>query len=360
MAIRKTYGLRTIISIMVAMSTMMALTLPIHADESTDMSSIDSIQVHPVGYKTDFSGEQLDYGLLSTQMAESNRMKTNQRTLESLNANDSMRALSDQIADNRIPIIGSSLRTKGYRSVVFIVSYFNAEHTGNMSTCSGSLIAPNVVLTAGHCLYDDGMQHGDFTVVPARDGSIKSDKNEMNGNTFVPDVSNTDKYPYGAYGTTNMWFDQSWLDSYNRNQDWGILFLDRNVVSATDGSPVSVLDVDIPNADNYEQYTVDITGYPGTYPDETKGPGMMFTATGKITKNSTYDKEHKKTYDYVWETNVPISSGQSGGPTWIINDEYNPIIIGINESNRGKGEVEPGNFLMIHSSLLNIINNARN
>lgn len=50
------------------------------------------------------------------------------------------------------------------------VANFSAD--GQMSSCTGTLVGPRHILTAGHCLFQGGNIWHDFTVIPGRDASV--------------------------------------------------------------------------------------------------------------------------------------------------------------------------------------------
>ena len=77
--------------------------------------------------------------------------------------------------------------------------------------CTGSLVGPDVVLTAGHCLFRPFLYGGDgFTtgvrVVPAKNG---------------------DEEPYGSVDSDAIWVSQAYVESggADASQDWGIIRL---------------------------------------------------------------------------------------------------------------------------------------
>ncbi len=81
--------------------------------------------------------------------------------------------------------------------------------------CSGSIIAPQYVLTAGHCAYDEGIYSSNIFIFPGNNGASE---------------------PYGYFTATLAYIPQQWIDTAtgdfsnaNVNYDWALLRLNTTV-----------------------------------------------------------------------------------------------------------------------------------
>ncbi len=97
--------------------------------------------------------------------------------------------------------------------------------------CSGTMIDPATCLVAGHCVYNrgNGIPNGwatDVYIVPGWDG---------NGNIVPPNSvgSNTSLQNFGYAHSTGLGAGTAWVNSGSRDQDWGVVSLDRAVGGLT-------------------------------------------------------------------------------------------------------------------------------
>lgn len=117
-----------------------------------------------------------------------------------------------------IGIIGSDDRVMVGNTAVGpwcnMVSLLIETSTGGRYVGSGFMIGPNAVATAGHCVYNSefGGWAKKITVVPARNGSIQ---------------------PYGAASSTKLECGGNWHDSYNNQDDWGVITINSNLGNST-------------------------------------------------------------------------------------------------------------------------------
>ncbi|ASO17891.1 glutamyl endopeptidase [Actinoalloteichus hoggarensis] len=183
--------------------------------------------------------------------------------------------------------------------------------------CSGFLVSADTVLTAGHCLHPGGTgSAADFytnvRVAPGRNGST---------------------LPYGSCGRTTMWTDQTWIDSSNTNQDWGVIKLDCAVGNTTGWFGFRW------QSASYDGTHITIRGYPGD-----KQAGTMWFHGGPI-RQSLGNKLHY-TVDTV--------GGQSGSPVY--NDDLSAIAI---HSNGRTPQVDYNKGTRITQSLFEFIDGVR-
>jgi len=181
-----------------------------------------------------------------------------------------------------LSVIGSDGRTQvtsttstPYRGIVHITRD-GAAH------CTGFLVSPNTVVTAGHCL------HGG------------TGKDWISGLSFIPG-RNGSSQPYGSASYTSRWVDTTWISSSNKSQDWGIVKLNTSFswyfsMAWQDAS--------------YNGTTVTITGYPGD-----KTLGTMWTMPGLVTSSLPNNLCYT----------IDTEEGQSGSPVY----KSGNVVIGI-------------------------------
>lgn len=156
-----------------------------------------------------------------------------------------------------------------------IVAIQFAEHgSTRMSQCTGNLVAPILVLTAGHCVYSNNGWHHLIRVTPGKNG-----------------FSN----PYGGCNAKKLYTVKGWYNSSNQRNgttngnDYGAIKLNGSI-----GNTVGWMGF---SSSGVVGRSVRITGYPGEKPYFT-----MWTEAGKIAKKS----------DHVFYTYIDFTPGQSG------------------------------------------------
>ena len=93
---------------------------------------------------------------------------------------------------------------------------------GRESSCSGTMIGPFHVLTAGHCMHTDGEWADSITFSPGQ-----------TGNSIDSGFSRSDFQPYGEARATQFTTFNAWTQNANFDWDIGLLTLDRNVGNTT-------------------------------------------------------------------------------------------------------------------------------
>jgi hypothetical protein len=116
------------------------------------------------------------------------------------------------------------------------------------SGCSGTLIAPNIVLTAGHCLWSQKFSG------PPR--SIR----------VAPGRIDRDTAPYGTIKAAHYWVPRGFIDGPDRSiWDFGVIYLARPFQQINRFIPVSALDdPDLHYVAAHRRLSV--AGYPGDRP----------------------------------------------------------------------------------------------
>lgn len=172
-------------------------------------------------------------------------------------------------------IIGTDDRTQitnttsfPYRAIVYIET--------NRGRCTGWMIGPHTVATAGHCVHSGG-SNGQWAtwarVYPGKNGSSN---------------------PYGYANATNFKSVVGWTQNGNHEYDYGAIQLDRNIGNSTGWFGFRW------QAASYAGEAETITGYPG------EKNGTMWTHENRV----HYDTERKLYYQN------DTTGGQSGSPVY--------------------------------------------
>lgn len=163
------------------------------------------------------------------------------------------------------------------------------------------LEGPNLIVTAGHCLYGDVTNNGLYQ------------DNEFNPTfpdrvTFFP-AKNGATNPYGAISITEIHIDNSYYTTCNTSNDWGACTLSSSIGNTIGwNGKISYY---------YEQnHDATIWGYPGEVNNVTQY--SMWQDTDKLTalNNGVYNYE------------IDTSGGQSGAPI-VVNLESGSYVCGI-------------------------------
>lgn len=206
--------------------------------------------------------------------------------------------------DRRVQI--TSTTTYPHRATVWIT--FKTTATSGTSSCTGFMIAPNVVATAGHCV-NFGANGGtgffnkpSFQIYPGRSGSSS---------------------PYLCPGSTvaiaeQLWTNATWNSSGAETHDYGAITLSCNIGNTTGyfGWTSSGQTVGSP---------VDTQGYPGDKPS-----GTMWDADNCSTNTTTFVQctVAAVTTSQLFYKN-DTAGGQSGSPLWTVTSTSCTCAIGI-------------------------------
>ncbi len=178
-----------------------------------------------------------------------------------------------------------------YRAVVHLELF---TRTGAPAgSCSGSLVRPQIVLTAGHCVYSSqfGGFVGNVRVTPGRSGSAA---------------------PFGWQAADWVYASESWQATQSFDYDWAVVHLpDRSLSNR-------VASYYYPVAFDYGAGTpLTITGFPGDLEDR-YGAAYMWTATSRVTYVPAGGGQ--------FHTDADAMPGNSGGPCWFVGRTQSGLI----------------------------------
>lgn len=199
--------------------------------------------------------------------------------------------------------------------------------TGGQGFCSGSLVAANIVLTAGHCLY--GYAGGGGLCFVGGGGAFNSDI-ANGGLTFVPGQWGQQK-PYGEFTSRAATVAVPWSDAFNnctveneRNvepnayyaaYDYAFIVLKPNSSGRNAGDVVGGWFTIAPEYQGLWYWSI---GYPSD--------GWFDTATGGnypyycYSKAAEFSKALSATGAVGWEAGIGcLSTGGSSGGPWIVD-----------------------------------------
>ena len=180
-----------------------------------------------------------------------------------------------------------STTTSGARMTVWLRGEFPS---GDKFTCSGFMLGPRTVGTAGHCVHsaEKGGWVKSMLVMPAANGSTR---------------------PFGESWAIEVFSAAGWTRDADGRFDFGALTLESDI-----GTSTGTFGMRDENDAVLTRYPFSITGYPGDKP-----AGTMWLSTGTITA-----VDARRVY-----FSIDVTHGNSGGPVWgrTTSNEY--IVLGI-------------------------------
>ncbi len=153
--------------------------------------------------------------------------------------------------------------------------------------CSGWMVGPDLLLTAGHCVYDYTGFVRDLVVVPGRDG---------------------DREPFGRCGAVRAYTMRAFAETGEKGGDWGLVELDCQVGEQTGWFGLRAAGSDVAGQ------TVVVAGYPIDRPKDTQ-----WWSSDRI--RSVYPDQ----LSYGGDT----YAGESGSPAYLVDGPCVPCVVAV-------------------------------
>jgi glutamyl endopeptidase len=190
--------------------------------------------------------------------------------------------------DDRVPVMPPQIDENPWRQICALRI---TAATGGQFVGTGWFIGPNVVATAGHCVYlqHEGGWATEIAVVPGKDG---------------------DEEPFGRARSQSFASVHGWVSEHSRDFDYGVIFLDEPLGEQVGNFAVEAqLDAELTGA------IARVSGYPA---DRDLAVRQYF---------------HERLLDDVNETRlfyrIDTFGGQSGSPIWRQTEGRPAVAIGI-------------------------------
>lgn len=167
---------------------------------------------------------------------------------------------------------------------------------------TGWIAGPRLIITAGHCLYHDGILSGWADHIEVLPGHIDG----ASGKTYI---------------SARMETTTEWLYKGDENFDIGAIFLSEDIENL------------------YGSFSV------GSYPDQFFQDRLVNISGYPATRYGDIQLHHENRVNSVTRTklyyDVDTEGGQSGSPIWIYEDDNleNPVVVGVHSYGAGNSQI---------------------
>lgn len=246
--------------------------------------------------------------------------------IETISIDDKI-SLTSTLVDNRVEITNTSdypYCTFGYNRAEYDI---NNPNYSIVSRSSSSLVGPNLLLTAAHCVYADETDDGLYN--PAFCNKFTA----YFVGKYISNSKSENCYKYHAQATS-IHIPIEYYESEDSNYDWAIVELDTALGNILGYNTL------LPNW--YENgHSITSYGYPSDKCHNDNNYTQLWKTSGKLTGSTTYE----------YQTDAYSFKGQSGSPL-LANINSKEYVVGI--LTRGNDSVT--SFVRITDLIYNYIN----